>query len=182
MMTLYKKGFLISSEKEIVPYFFFEKDENSTYNIDVLSQINLISYNRSQIKLLIDNVMRVKDDFHVEFETSTNMVIFKIFENNVIITDYIFDSPDITISIDSFLQIIEDKNKFITDLNDDIILQKIKNALMNIKKNPIWKEGKGFNIIDDENLFYMFAITQYEMDKIDVEKYISTLRFIPVCP
>ena len=175
---LYKKGFWISSEKEITPYFFFEENNNNISYMNILNEINMISTYKNQIRLLIDNIISVKNSNSIEYETSSNMVTFKIEQDNVTITNYLFDLPSIVISTNSFLQLIEEKDKFINDLSEINIFIKIKNALFNIKKNPLWGKGKGYSFIDNENVFYMFSINQSEINTIDIEEYINATQFI----
>jgi hypothetical protein len=173
IIVISKKGFWISSDEEIVPYFFFEKDSNDISSMNILDEINMLSMSKNQIKALISNIINVKNGYDIEYLTSTNMVTFEILQETVIIKNDLFDLPDIIISTDTFLKIIEEKLKFINDLIEINVLPKIKEALINIKKNPVWEKNQGYSIIDKEGVFFRFALNQSVLESINIEEFIN---------
>ena len=177
-MVIYKKGLWISSDKEIAPYFFFDKDKNDISSMNILDEINMLSMSKNQINALIGNIIIVKNGYDIEYLTSTNMVTFEILQDTVIIRNDLFDLPDIIISTDIFLKIIEEKLKFINDLNEINVLPKIKEALIDIKKNPVWEKNKGYSIIDKEGMFFRFAVNQSVFKSNNVEELINDIKII----
>ena len=123
-MVIYKKGFWISSDKEISPYFFFEKDRNDISSMNILNEINTISISNNQINDLISNIVNVKNGYEIEYLTSTNLVTFEILQDTITIRNDLFDLPEIIISTDIFLKILEEKLKFINDLIEINVLGK----------------------------------------------------------
>jgi hypothetical protein len=173
---IYSEGLWITKNKLVKPFFFFEKINESNFN--ELNEINLITVTTTSIKELLHNIdlVRNSQNNNYEFKIETNLVNFTIQRDNILIKNHLFDEIEvIELTTDKFVEILNEKVKFLKRLDDEYLLSSIDYGLSNLSIHSINEISNFAEIRCLDNLLLRFEITKEEIENLDTDEFLDLL-------
>ena len=154
----------------------FEQSIEINNQENTLSELNTNTISIKSIAEILDKIRQIiAGELDEYIDSFSNRIVLTIEKKETTIYDYLCNIH-IIISNEDFIEILEEKKKFLEEMKISDFRSLVREALVKIKAKPQIDEYGFYGITINNSMHIQFALTQEMIKDIVIEEYLPTLK------